>query len=58
MAEALNTIQVIAGDVVSAGANKAKAAMIAEGIEPIWARIDDTINANDQKSYASFEEVI
>jgi hypothetical protein len=56
--EGLNTIQVIAGDVVSAGENKAKAAMIAEGIEPIWARIEDTIKANDQKAYASFEQGI
>ena len=58
VAEGLNTIQVIAGDVVSAAANKPKAAMIAEGIEPIWARIEDTIKANDQKSYATFEEGI
>ena len=58
VAEALTTIQVIAGDVVSAGANKAKAEMIAEGIEPIWARIEDTIKANDQGSYATFEKGI
>lgn len=58
VAEGLKTIQVIAGDVVSAGANSAKAAMIAEGIEPIWARIEDTVKANDQGSYATFEKGI
>ena len=58
VAEGLQTIQVIAGDVVSAGANQAKAEMIAEGIEPIWARIEDTIKANDQGSYATFEKGI
>src|SRR5688572_28616935 len=58
VAEGLSTIQVIAGDVVSAGANKAKAAMIAEGIEPIWSRIEDTIKANDGKSYETLEEGI
>ena len=58
VAEGLRTIQVIAGDVVSAGANQAKAEMIAEGIEPIWARIEDTIKANDQGSYATFEKGI
>lgn len=58
VAEGLSTIQVIAGDVVSAGANKAKAAMIAEGIEPIWSRIEDTIKANDGNSYESLEKGI
>ena len=58
VAEGLETIQVIAGDVVSAGANKAKAEMLAEGIEPIWARIEDTIKANDQGSYTTFEKGI
>jgi hypothetical protein len=58
VAEGLNTIRVIADDVVSAGANKAKAAMIAEGIEPIWAKIEDTIKANDPNSYATFEKGI
>jgi hypothetical protein len=58
VAEGLSTIQIIAGDVVSAGANKAKAAMIAEGIEPIWSRIEDTIKANDTSSYETLEKGI
>lgn len=58
VAEGLKTIQVIAGDVVTAGANQAKATMIAEGIKPIWARIEDTIKANDQGSYATLEKGI
>jgi hypothetical protein len=58
VAEGLQTIQVIAGDVVTAGANQAKAEMIAEGIEPIWTRIEDTIKANDQGSYTTFEKGI
>ena len=58
VAEGLKTIQVIAGDVVTAGANQRKAEMIAEGIEPIWARIEDTIKANDEGSYATFEKGI
>lgn len=58
VAEALSTIQIIAGDVVSAGANKAKAVMIAEGIEPIWSRIEGTIKANDAKSYETLEHGI
>jgi hypothetical protein len=56
VAEHLATIQVIAGDVVSAGTNKAKAAMIAEGIDPIWSRIEATIKANDGNSYATMEK--
>lgn len=55
VAEGLSTIQIIAGDVVSAGANKAKAAMIAEGIDPIWSRIEDTIKANHASSYETLE---
>jgi hypothetical protein len=58
VAEALSTIQIIAGDVVSAGANKAKAAMIAEGIEPIWERIEATIKATDAGSYETLEKGI
>lgn len=58
VAEGLSTIQIIAGDVVSAGANKAKAAMIAEGIEPIWSRIEDTIKANDTGAYETLEKGI
>jgi hypothetical protein len=58
VAEGLKTIQVIAGDVVSAGANKAKAEMIAEGIEPIWVKIEDTVKANDLGSYGTFEKGI
>lgn len=58
VAEGLSTIQIIAGDVVSAGANKAKAAMIAEGIEPIWSRIEGTIKANDTSSYETLEKGI
>jgi hypothetical protein len=56
VAEGLTTIQVIAGDVVSAGTNKAKAAMIAEGVDPIWERIEATIKANDADSYATLEK--
>jgi hypothetical protein len=56
VAEALQTIQVIAGDVVSSGTNKAKAAMIAEGVDPIWERIEATIKANDADSYATLEK--
>lgn len=56
VAEGLATIQVIAGDVVSAGTNKAKAAMIAEGVDPIWERIEATIKANDADSYATMEK--
>ena len=56
--EALNTIQVIAADVAAAGANKAKATMISEGIEPIWARIEATVKANDKGSYETFEKGI
>jgi hypothetical protein len=58
VAEALNTIQVIAADVAAAGANKAKATMISEGIEPVWARIEATIKANDKGSYETFEKGI
>lgn len=58
VAEGLSTIQIIAGDVVSAGTNKAKAAMIAEGIEPIWSRIEATVKANDAKSYETLEKGI
>ena len=58
VAEGLKTIQIIAGDVVTAASNKAKAEMIAEGIEPIWARIEDTIKANDQTSYDTMEKGI
>jgi hypothetical protein len=56
VAEALQTIQVIAGDVVSSGTNKAKAAMIAEGVDPIWERIEATIKANDAESYETLEK--
>ncbi|HET9769879.1 MAG TPA: hypothetical protein VFS16_03240 [Acidimicrobiia bacterium] len=56
VAEALQTIQVIAGDVVSSGTNKAKAAMIAEGVDPIWERIEATIKANDPGSYETLEK--
>jgi hypothetical protein len=56
VAEALQTIQVIAGDVVSSGTNKAKAAMIAEGVDPIWERIEATIKANDADSYETLEK--
>lgn len=56
VAEGLNTIQVIAGDVVSAATEKAKASMIAEGIDPIWERIEGTIKANDANSYTTMEK--
>jgi hypothetical protein len=56
VAEGLNTIQVIAGDVVSSGTNKTRAAIIAEGVDPIWERIEATIKANDAESYETLEK--
>lgn len=59
VAEGLKTIQIIAGDVAeSAGTNKAKAELIAEGIEPVWSKVEDTIKAKDKDAYVAFEEGI
>jgi hypothetical protein len=58
VAEALSAIQVIAGDVVSAGTHKAKAVMIAEGIPPIWSMIEGSLKANDDGSYEALEKGI
>ena len=58
VAERLKTIQTIAGDVAAAGAHKAKATLVAEGIPPVWARVEDTIKANDKASYEALEAAI
>lgn len=55
VAERLKTIQIIAADVAAAGAHKAKATLLAEGIPPVWARIEDTVKANDKASYEALE---
>ena len=58
VAERLQTIQTIAGDVAAAGAHKEKATLIVEAIEPIWAGIEHTIKANDKASYEALEAAI
>ena len=58
VAERLKTIQTIAGDVAAAGAHKEKATLIAEGIPPVWASVEDTVKANDKASYEALEAAI
>ncbi len=57
VAEGLKTVQDIAADAAAAaGQDKAKAGKIADGIEAVWSKIEDTVRANDQDAYITFED--
>ena len=56
--EGLKTIQQGLEDAVAAGDDTAKAHEAVEAVEPVWALIEGTVKANDEVSYASFEQGI
>jgi hypothetical protein len=58
VAEGLKTIQKGLEEAVAAGEDTAKATHAVEAVEPVWAMIEDTIKASDERSYASFEKGI
>src|SRR5205085_5863090 len=57
VADGLKLIQDISADAATAaGSDKAKAAQIADGIEAVWSKIEDTVRANDKDAYITFED--
>jgi hypothetical protein len=58
VAEGLKTIQKGLEEAVAAGDDTVKATHAVEAVEPVWAMIEGTIKASDERSYASFEKGI
>lgn len=52
----LRQIETIASAVAAAGADTDAAKAQVEEIEPVWARIEGTVKANDEDAYVSFED--
>lgn len=52
----LTSIQELASQIAAAGSDKAKAASLDEGIEPLWSKIEGTVKANSADSYLAFED--
>lgn len=56
VARGLHHIEIIAADIATNAADTAKAKALSDRIEPVWAKIEGTVKANDQDTYLRFED--